>query len=131
MLKSEFHIQISVVEKLRRALLLLISLSILFSTTLANSYTQTCDNCCINQAGLADYETTSNGYVNVNVSEAKQMIESNPNLTILDVRTQEEYNKGHIENAVLIPVSELESRLDELDKDKETLVCCKSGEEAL
>jgi len=61
------------------------------------------------------------------VSEAKQMIETNPNLVILDVRTQEEYDEGHLENAVLIPVSELESRLDELDVEDEILVYCRSG----
>jgi len=65
--------------------------------------------------------------VNVNVSEARQMIESNPNLVILDVRTLEEYESGHIENAVLIPVSELEERIDELDKERGTLVYCRSG----
>jgi rhodanese-related sulfurtransferase len=63
----------------------------------------------------------------VNVSEAKQMIESNPDLAILDVRNLEEYESGHIENAVLIPVTELEERIDELDKEKETLVYCRSG----
>ena len=69
----------------------------------------------------------SNTYTDINVSEAKQTIETNPNLVILDVRTQEEHNEGHIENAVLIPVSELESRLDELDSEKDTLVYCRSG----
>jgi len=68
-----------------------------------------------------------NGYVDVNVSGAKEMIESNPALVILDVRTVEEYNEGHIEDAVLIPVGELESRLDELDSRKDTLVYCRSG----
>ena len=52
----------------------------------------------------------SASYTNVTVSEAKQTIESNPNLIILDVRTQEEYDSGHLEDAVLIPVSELEDR---------------------
>jgi len=67
----------------------------------------------------------SASYANVTVSEAKEMIESNPNLVILDVRTQEEYDSGHLEDAVLIPVSELE--VDELDEEKETLVYCRSG----
>jgi len=66
-------------------------------------------------------------YTNVSVSEAKQMIDTNPDLVKLDVRTEEEYNDGHIANAILIPVNELESRLDELDKEKETLVYCRSG----
>jgi rhodanese-related sulfurtransferase len=70
---------------------------------------------------------SANSYVNVNVPEAKQMIGSNPNLVILDVRTQTEYDEGHIENAVLIPVSELEGRLDELNSEKDTLVYCRSG----
>jgi len=66
-------------------------------------------------------------YVDVNVSVAKQMIESDPNLTILDVRTQSEYESGHIQNATLIPVTELAGRLGELDKNKEILVYCASG----
>jgi rhodanese-related sulfurtransferase len=45
----------------------------------------------------------------------------------LDVRTQGEYDDGHIEGAILIPVSELEGRLDELSRDKETLVYCRTG----
>jgi rhodanese-related sulfurtransferase len=66
-------------------------------------------------------------YVNVDVSQAKQMIESNPNLVILDVRTQGEYDSGHIQNATLIPVSELAGRLGELEKDREILVYCAAG----
>jgi rhodanese-related sulfurtransferase len=70
---------------------------------------------------------SANGYVNVNVSEAKHMIESNPELVILDVRTLEEYESGHVQNAVLIPVTELQDRIGELDKEKETLVYCRAG----
>lgn len=66
-------------------------------------------------------------YTNVSVAEAKDMIDSNPDLVILDVRYLYEYEDGHIKNAILIPLPELESRIDELDKDKETLVYCRSG----
>ncbi len=69
----------------------------------------------------------ANSYTNVTVSEAKTMTESNPSLVILDVRNQSEYNSGHIRYAKLIPVYELESRLDELDIDDDTLVYCRSG----
>ena len=69
----------------------------------------------------------ANSYTDITVSEAKTMIESNPSLVILDVRNQSEYNSGHIRNAKLIPVYELESRLDELDIDDDTLVYCRSG----
>ena len=66
-------------------------------------------------------------YTNVSVSEAKVMIDSDPALVILDVRYQYEYDDGHIRNAILIPSDQLSSRLDELDKEKDTLVYCRSG----
>jgi len=105
----------------------IVTLIILLPQPLLSSHTQSFDDCCVNQPKLTDYALASNGYINVNVSEAKQMIESNPYLVILDVRTLEEYKEGHIENAVWIPVTELESRLHELDTVKETLVYCKLG----
>jgi rhodanese-related sulfurtransferase len=70
---------------------------------------------------------SASSYTDVNVSRAKQMIESDPNLTILDVRTQAEYDSGHIQNATLIPVTELAGRLGELNRERETLVYCGSG----
>ena len=45
----------------------------------------------------------------------------------LDVRTPEEYNDGHIQGAVLLPVQELEKRLAEVPKDKRVYVYCHSG----
>jgi rhodanese-related sulfurtransferase len=47
---------------------------------------------------------------------------SQQEVVVLDVRTQEEYNSGHIPDALLIPVSELESRLDELNMADHILV---------
>jgi len=47
---------------------------------------------------------------------------------ILDVRTQKEYNANHIEGAILIPVSELDSRLKEvIDIDKPVIAHCAGG----
>lgn len=69
----------------------------------------------------------SNGYVDVSVSEAKTMMDSNHLLVVLDVRNQSEYDSGHIRNAKLIPVWELEARINELDENRETLVYCSIG----
>ncbi|PVX27402.1 MAG: hypothetical protein CW716_02460 [Candidatus Bathyarchaeum sp.] len=70
-------------------------------------------------------------YTSVDVATANNMITNGtyPDLMILDVRTQSEYDEGHLENAVLIPVTELESRLDEISqhKDSEIIVYCKVG----
>ncbi|ANX01513.1 CoA-disulfide reductase [Thermoclostridium stercorarium subsp. leptospartum DSM 9219] len=46
---------------------------------------------------------------------------------LVDVRTEAEYSKGHIEGAVNIPVDELRERLDELDKSKTIVVYCRVG----
>ncbi|MEM3731351.1 MAG: rhodanese-like domain-containing protein [Candidatus Bathyarchaeia archaeon] len=81
----------------------------------------------VNQTPSTTLFSTSNFYVNVNVSEAKRMIETNPQLVILDVRDQEEYVQGHIKNAILIPYKELEARLNELDREKDILVYCAGG----
>jgi len=66
-------------------------------------------------------------YTNVSVTEAKAMIDSNPSLVVIDVRTQSEYDSGHIRNARHIPLAELEGRLDELDANGKHLVYCASG----
>jgi len=47
----------------------------------------------------------------------------------LDVRTHGEYKAGHIENATLIPVQELQSRIKELAeyKNQDILIYCATG----
>jgi rhodanese-related sulfurtransferase len=46
---------------------------------------------------------------------------------LLDVRTQGEWDELHVPNTTLIPLDELESRLNELPKDQEIVVMCRSG----
>ncbi|MBM4765182.1 rhodanese-like domain-containing protein [Bacillus sp. B15-48] len=66
------------------------------------------------------------GYENISITEAKQLIDDSE-VTILDVRTPEEYNEGHIPNATLLPLQELEGRLNELNKEETFLIVCRSG----
>ncbi|CAG9610337.1 rhodanese-like domain-containing protein [Pseudoneobacillus rhizosphaerae] len=66
------------------------------------------------------------GYKNVSTEEAKQLIDNNE-VIVLDVRTPEEFQGGHIPGATLIPLQEFENRLNELDKEKNYLVVCRSG----
>ena len=65
--------------------------------------------------------------VTISAVEAKQLIDTTPNLAILDVRTVEEFNGEHLNDAVNIPVQELLERLGELNKSSEILVYCRSG----
>jgi len=49
------------------------------------------------------------------------------NTTVLDVRTEIEYNNGHVEDAINIPVDNLRERIGELDKNKEIIEYCQVG----
>ena len=68
-------------------------------------------------------------YVNITAEEAKQIMDTEEGYIILDVRTQEEYDEGHIPGAILIPNTEIEDRAEEelTDKDQLILVYCRSG----
>jgi len=46
---------------------------------------------------------------------------------LLDVRQPEEYQAGHIAGAALIPLDQLDSRLDELPQGREIVCVCRSG----
>ena len=46
---------------------------------------------------------------------------------LLDVRKQKEYDAGHVEGSILIPLDELRDRLDEVPKDKKVFVMCAAG----
>ena len=46
---------------------------------------------------------------------------------LLDVRTDEEYQKGHVDGSMHIPVDSLRQRLNELPGDKLIVVYCKIG----
>ena len=66
----------------------------------------------------------------VDVEEFDQAIEENESAFLLDVRTQTEWEQdGHLENATLIPHSELEAREGELPTEKDTMILlyCRSG----
>ena len=48
-------------------------------------------------------------------------------VTLLDVRTKEEYDWAHIKGFVNIPVDELRERLNEVEKEKTVYLLCESG----
>ena len=68
-------------------------------------------------------------YVNITAEEAKQIMDSEESYIILDVRTQEEYDEGHIPGAVVISHEEITEKAEDVltDKDQLILVYCRSG----
>jgi phage shock protein E len=72
----------------------------------------------------------ASGYQKISAKEAKEIMESNEEIVILDVRGQSEYDHdGHIQNSILIPHTEIENKaLQTLpNKDAKILVYCRSG----
>jgi len=63
----------------------------------------------------------------ISVERVYEIISNCEDYVILDVRTPEEFNEGHIEGAMLIPIDTLEGRLNELPKDKPIIMYCKGG----
>ena len=45
----------------------------------------------------------------------------------IDVRTQEEWNEFHAPNTSLVPLDQLPARLNEIPRDREIVVVCRSG----
>lgn len=57
--------------------------------------------------------------------QVSKIIEQN-NYIVVDVRTKEEYESGHIKDSINIPYDEIEESVA-LDKNKTILVYCRSG----
>lgn len=64
---------------------------------------------------------------NLSVGEAREMLQKNPQLFLLDVRTPEEYSRGRIEGGRLIPIDQLAARQGEIPQDRPILVYCAVG----
>ncbi|TXJ61133.1 rhodanese-like domain-containing protein [Brachyspira aalborgi] len=72
---------------------------------------------------------SNKGYKNINLKKAIKTINTSTNLILLDVRTAEEYSSGYIPNSINIDVlsSDFKSKIELLDKNKEYLIYCRSG----
>ena len=68
-------------------------------------------------------------YDQISGAEAKALMDSESGYIIIDARTHEEYDQGHIPGAILIPEYEIANRAEkELpDKNQLILVYCRSG----
>ena len=68
-------------------------------------------------------------YVNITAEEAKQIMDGEEGYIILDVRTQEEYDEGHIPGAIVISHEEIAEKAEGVltDKNQLILVYCRSG----
>lgn len=68
-------------------------------------------------------------YRKISAADAKARMDSGDEIIVLDVRTQEEFNSGHIAGAVLVPNETILDKQPALlpDLNAEILVYCRSG----
>jgi phage shock protein E len=71
------------------------------------------------------------GPVNVTSTEAKALLAKNSKTVLLDVRTPDEYRQAHLKGALLIPLGELQRRVQEIPRDRPVLVYCAVGARSL
>ena len=68
----------------------------------------------------------------ISIDESKKLINQGEVTLILDVRDADEFAKGHLKNAIHIPVKELKENLNDIEKFKDELVLvyCRSGKKS-
>lgn len=73
--------------------------------------------------------SSSAEYRKITAEAAKARMDSGDAIIVVDVRTEEEYNSGHIEGAILIPNESIATDQPEFlpDLDAEILIYCRSG----
>lgn len=86
--------------------------------------------------GLKRDRTVSNiqlkySYQRLLPEEAHSLIQNNPNVVILDVRSVKEFEKGHINNATALPLKELRGEIHSLDREKAYVLYCENGKDSL
>ena len=67
----------------------------------------------------------------IDVTQLRQRLAAEPAPYLLDVREPWEYQEGHVPGAHLIPLGELEQRVNEVPRDRPILAICHSGQRSL
>ncbi len=83
---------------------------------------------CTNDNQKFIYEKNNIGFYEISQKQAKHMID-NEEVYIIDVREEDEYEEGHIEDSILIPLNDVSSEIENIIPNKEAkiLVYCRTG----
>lgn len=63
----------------------------------------------------------------IDAHEAQSMLETDPQVQLLDVRQDKEYQEAHIAGAKFIPLASLDEMLGEIDRQRPVIVYCAIG----
>ena len=80
-------------------------------------------------ACTAEKTSENAGYMCITPQKAKKIMDTQEGYVILDTRTEEEYETGHIPGAIVISHEEIKEKAEQVltDKDQLILVYCRSG----
>jgi phage shock protein E len=67
------------------------------------------------------------GKIDLTSTEAKALLAKNKRVVLLDVRTPEEFRQAHLRGALLIPLADLQKRVQEIPRDRPLLIYCSVG----
>lgn len=73
---------------------------------------------------IRDFYNSRHQLEPVGMEELRQKI-NNQDVVVLDVRPDEEYERGHIHRAISIPIEELSKRMEELSRETEIIAYCR------
>lgn len=71
----------------------------------------------------------SMGSKEVNYCQAKQMLIQNPSAILLDVRSKQEYEEGHLSGSIPLCLYDIDKQANQIlpDKEQTIITCCSSG----
>lgn len=65
----------------------------------------------------------------IDYKKARAILKNDKTARLIDVRSPQEYKEGHLEKSINIPLYDIETKIEDIIKDKETLliIYCQSG----
>lgn len=108
---------------LKRIILLLLSILIVMLALIG------CSNNKEENIKAGEKQMINNSYEQISQEEAKAIMDNESNYIIVDAREQNEFDEGHIKDAIVIPYTEIEAKAKDMLPNKEQLILvyCRSG----
>lgn len=82
----------------------------------------------VNFAALTGLNVLHSCFKQVHMDKVRELVEEGA--YIIDVRDKESFEKGHIKNAINIPLQQVRDRIDEIPKDRPVYLQCKTGQKS-
>lgn len=112
-----------------KKIILLLTLAVIMLLAGCSSADRSADKESSHSKQVKDDESIVSSYKIISQDEAKEMMKKSDGHIIVDVRRQDEYDSGHIPEAILIPNESIEKKQPEQlpDYDQIILIYCRSG----